>query len=104
MLDMTDSQIRQLFEDMHWRITALEQQHEPSTYLREVGYSHLTPDVKTVPVEGKLHRADYDSIQTLKAESLRLTQRIDGLTKKRGTNTNYIYSSIRKDDLATDGA
>ena len=88
-MDMTDSQIRQLFEDMHWRITALEQQHEPSTYLREVGYSHLTPDVKTVPVKGKLHRADYDSIQTLKAESLRLTQQIGKLINKRDKKSYY---------------
>ena len=81
-MDMTDSQIRQLFEDMHWRITALEQQHEPSTYLREVGYSHLTPDVKTIPVKEEIYKIDSPSIQTLKAESLRLKQQIGKLTKK----------------------
>ena len=51
MGDMTDTQIRQLFEDLHWRIISLEQQHDPSTWLRNQGYSHLTPDVQTVPVK-----------------------------------------------------
>lgn len=97
---MTDEVIRQAFEDFQLRILTLEQMHEPSTYLREVGYSHLTPD-KSVPKVIEAVR-EPNAIQTLKAEQLRLHKEIKRLTKKR--NTNILYSSISKEGLGTDGA